>query len=213
MSWQMVVDEGDGNYWTNMSARFEGIGTVDAPLTANIRVVDIGDIVVENTVSPTVIESGEPATFSASITVRNTGTDDYTIDFIKHFTTRDFDHVDGSTTGATTADPSRNHDVINNRWEWTWDFAELDLDAGNEVTLNFDLETDGLPPGTHFAESIMRTEEDELGGQNSTAGTGAASPISAVRVYDVNVQFNGLNIDIEALLDANGVDPLSWVES
>lgn len=213
LSWQMTVDESEGNYWTTMSARFQGIGTVDAPLTANIRVVPTGEIDIVNSVTPAIIESGEEGTFTANITVTNTGSDELDIEFIKHFTTRDFDYVSGSTTGATTVDPSRNHDVINNRWEWTWDLNGMDFGPGEAISISFDLDTSGLPPGTHFAESVMRTEQDSGLGQDTTAGTGAASPIWAVRVYDVHVSFEGQTIDIEALLDANGVDPLSWVES
>jgi hypothetical protein len=113
---------------------------------------------------------------------------------------------------VTTSDPGRNHDVINDRWEWTWDVAGTPLPASGQVTLTFRMSA-VLRPGTHFAVSAANTEEDSPGGQLVTAGTGNTAPIVAVRIYDVHVEFNGKQIDIEALLTADGLDTLSWTES
>ena len=212
ISWQMIIDEGEGNYWMGGAVRFDGVGDIDAPVSANVIAAIPSDIVVSTIVTPGIVESGDFETYTFTITVDNTSVNDYVLTDIKHFTTRDFDFVTGSSTGPTLLDPNRNHDVINDRWEWTWGIEPTALDALTQVVLEFQM-TATLTPGTFFSESAVITDDENVNGQEVTAGSGAAAPILAVRIYEVTVVFNGQTISIEALLNADGVSPVSWVES
>lgn len=210
MSWQMEIDEGEGDYFVGGSARFVDIGTVSAPMTSSVRVATMGDIQVSTAVDPALVSAGDGLTFTYTVTVTNNATSTRTINWLKHYTTTDFDHETGSTTGFTTADPSRNSDG-NGRWEYTWDVS-VPIAAQDSTQLSFDMSAD-LVPGTFYAESKMRAEEDtQSNGQEATATSGNTAPVLAVRTYTITVVLNGKEVDVTASLDSTGVSVTSWSE-
>ncbi len=211
IAWQMVVDENQGTYWTNASVRVEGVGVIDAPLTASLRVADEGPIDIQSVVTPSGVSAGADTTFQYTITVSNPGAAPHTLESIKHFSPRVLSYVTGSTVGATTADPQVNHDVINDRWEHTWDVDPTTLLPGASVTLTFQMQAQ-LSPGTYFATSAANTSESG-GGQNTSVSTGDAAPISALRAYSISVTAGSSTVDVEAQMSSDGVEVTSWTSS
>lgn len=213
ISWQMTVDEDDGQYWVRGTVRVEDVGSVDAPLSGSIRVTDASDLDITTVVTPNEIIAGSTQTYSFTIDVTNNGTEDYTPEFIKHWTSTLFDHDTATTTGMSIADPSRNHDVINNRWEWTWNISGTTITPSSTESLSFDM-TATLLPNTYFATSGIRVEEDEnANGQETTVSTGDTAPITVVRSFTITATHNGETVTIVANVTASGVEVISWVES
>jgi len=212
MSWRMEVEESEGSYWTTGSARIEGVGSVSAPLTANIRATELGDLDIHVSVTPDQVTAGSEQRFDYTIVVTNSGADDLTLEWIRQFSSRDLDYEIGSTTGVTTIDPHRNHDIINDRWVHTWDVEPTPLGAGAQATLICRMRGD-LLPGTYFAAGSAKVLEDLGGGQDSTVSTGETAPIVVRRAYEIHVELDGHTVDVETMLGADGVDVLSWVES
>lgn len=212
MSWDMIVDEGEGNYWMDSELRIDGVGDIEGLTEANVLVAPPNDIVVSASVNPVVVEAGDNETFSYVITIENTGLIDYDISDIKFWATKDLDVDIGSSAGVSSLDPQRNSDIRSNkRWEWTWGGLDEDLDTGQQLTQVFDA-TGSLKPGTWFVEAGVKTEEGEGNGQDVDATSSSASPIKAVRVYEINVDYFGSILDVDALIDNNGVQVLNWVE-
>ena len=213
ITWRMVVDEGEGGYWTRGSARIDDFGTISAPLTSNVRVAEIRDVEIQTVVTPSVLSAGAEQTFNFTITILNSGLVPLTVDWIKHFSPRELDYQNGSTSGLTSADPQIRHDVINDRWVHTWDVDPTPLLPAVPVTLSFRTQAT-LLPGTYYSTGAVKVAED-LGavGQESTASTGDTAPISARRAYRVTVVLNGETVDVEALLASTGIEILSWLES
>jgi hypothetical protein len=210
LSWKMTINEREGDYFVGGSARFVGVGTVSAPMTSSVRVANMADINVSTTVAPALVSSGDGLTFTYTVTITNNATSTRTIDWLKHYTTTDFDHLTGSTTGFTTANPSRNNDG-NGRWEYTWDVS-VPIAAQNSAQLSFNMRAD-LVPGTYYAESRMRAEEDQqANGQEATATSGSTAPVLAVRTYTITAVLNGHRVDVTASLDSTGVTVSSWSE-
>ena len=212
MSWLMEVQEGEGNYWTAGNVRIEGVGTVSAPLTANVRVANLCDLDIQVTVAPDQVTAGSEQSFDYTLVVTNSGTDPLTLEWIKQFSSTDLDYEVGSTSGVTTADPHRNHDVINDRWVHTWDVEPTPFDPGTQATLTFRARG-SLLPGTYFAAGSAKVVEDLVGGQNSSVSSGETAPIVVRRAYDIHVELDGHTVDVEAVLGADGIEVLAWVES
>jgi hypothetical protein len=213
ISWQMTVDEDDGQYWIRGTVRVDGMGNVDAPLSGSVRASGSNDLEVITTVTPNEIVAGALQTFSYDIAITNNGAVTYTPEFVKHWTSTYFDHVSASTAGIASTDPSRNHDVINNRWEWTWNISGVTIAPSATVNLTFDM-TATLLPSTYFSTSGIRVEEDEnANGQETTASTGDSAPITVVRSYTITAVHNGKTVTVVANVTASGVEVISWVES
>ena len=213
ISWQMSVDEDDGQYWVRGTVRVDNVGNVDAPLSGSVRATETNDLVVTTVVTPSEVIAGSTQTYSFTIDVTNNGVDPYTPEFIKHWTSTLFDHDTGTTTGMSIADPSRNHDVINSRWEWTWNITGTTIAPSSTESLSFDM-TATLLPNTYFATSGIRVEEDEnANGQETTASTGDTAPITVVRSFTITATHNGETVTILANVTASGVEVISWVES
>jgi hypothetical protein len=213
ISWQMTVDEDDGQYWMRGTVRVDGIGNVDAPLSGSVRSTETNDLEIVTTVTPDEIVAGSTQTFSYTIAVTNNGSETYTPEFIKHWTSTLFDHDSGTTAGMSIADPNRNHDVINNRWEWTWNISGVTIAPSATANLTFDM-TATLLPNTYFSTSGIRVEEDEnANGQETTASTGDSAPITVVRSYTITAVHNGETVTVVANVTASGVEVISWVES
>jgi hypothetical protein len=213
ISWQMSVDEDEGQYWVRGTVRVDNIGNVDAPLSGSVRVSGVNDLVITTVVTPTEVVAGSSQVYAYTIDITNNGTSDYTPEFVKHWTSTLFDHDTGTTTGMSTADPSRNHDVINNRWEWTWNISGVTISPSSTATLSFDM-TATLLPNTYFSTSGLRVEEDEnANGQETTAATGDTAPITVVRSFTITAVHNGKTVTVVANVTASGVQIVSWVES
>ena len=213
ISWQMSVNEGDGQYWVRGTVRVENIGNVDASLSGSIRATSTNDLAITTVVTPNEIIAGSTQTYSFTIEVTNNGTSDYTPEFIKHWSSTLFDHDTGTSTGMSIADPSRNHDVINNRWEWSWNVNGVTIVPTATASLSFDM-TATLLPNTYFATSGVRVEEDvNANGQETTASTGDTAPITVVRSFTITATQNGVTVTIVANVTASGVEVISWVES
>ena len=212
ISWLMEVDEGEGSYWTAGSARVEGVGTVYAPLTAKVRATELGDLDISLGVAPDQVSAGPEQLFDYTIVVTNSGADPLTLEWIRQFSSRDLDYEVGSTSGVTTADPHRNHDIINDRWVHTWDVEPTPFGPGTQATLTFSMRGT-LLPGTYFAAGSAKVVEDLGGGFLSTVSTGETAPIVVRRAYDIHVELNGHTVDVETVLGAGGVEVLAWVES
>jgi len=213
ISWQMSVDEGDGQYWVRGTVRVDNIGNVDAPLSGSLRATEVNDLDVTTIVTPNEVVAGSAQAHTFIIEVTNNGSVDYTPEFIKHWTSTLFDHDTGTTTGMSLADPSRNHDVINNRWEWTWNISGVTITPSSTATLSFDMSAT-LLPSTYFVTSGVRVEEDEnANGQETTASTGDTAPITVVRSFTITATHNGETVTLVAYVTASGVEVISWVES
>ncbi len=213
ISWQMSVDEDDGQYWVQGTVRVDNIGNVDAPLSASVRATEVNDLSITTTVTPTEVVAGSSQIYTYTIDITNNGASDYTPEFVKHWTSILFDHDTGTTTGISIADPSRNHDVINNRWEWTWNISGVTISPSATVSLSFDM-TATLLPNTYFANSGIRVVEDEnANGQETTASTGDSAPITVVRSFTITTTHNGKTVTVIANVTASGIEIISWVES
>ncbi|MDA1279625.1 MAG: hypothetical protein O3B95_06220 [Chloroflexi bacterium] len=118
----------------------------------------------------------------------------------------------GSTSGATTLDPARTQDFINQRWIYTWTPVSLVIPASGQITLQFDVEGQPLP-GTTFASSAIRIEEDEdANWLEPTSATGDTAPITAIRNYQITAVYNGENVTVVVSVSAGGIDIVSWTE-
>ncbi len=206
ISWQMTIDEDDGQYWIRGTVRVDNIGNVDAPLAASVRATNVSDLVVTTSVTPNEVVAGSSQSFTFTIDITNNDDDDLvTLEFVKHWTSQLFDHTSGTTTGISTADPNRNHDVINNRWEWTWNTPGVVVLPESTVSLSFVM-TATLLPNTYFATSGARTEEDlNANGQETTAATGDTAPVTVVRSYTITAVHNGETVTVIAHVTASGV--------
>ncbi|MCZ6539518.1 MAG: hypothetical protein O6922_06800 [Chloroflexi bacterium] len=213
ISWQMSVNEDDGQYWTQGTVRVDNIGNVDAPLSGSVRATEVNDLTISTMVTPTEVVAGSSQIYTYTIDITNNGATDYTPEFVKHWTSTLFDHSTGTTTGISTADPSGNHDVINNRWEWTWNITGVTVTPSATVSLSFDM-TATLLPNTYFVTSGVRVDEDEnANGQETTASTGDTAPITVVRSFTITTTQNGKTVTVIAYVTASGVQIVSWVES
>jgi hypothetical protein len=213
ISWQMSVNEDDGQYWIRGTVRVDNVGNVDAPLSAPLRATEVNDLNITTTVTPNEVIAGSPQTYTFTIEVTNNGTSDYTPEFVKHWTSTLFDHDSGTTTGMSVGDPSRNHDVVNNRWEWTWNISSVTIAPSATATIEFDM-TATLLPNTYFVTSGIRVEEDEnANGQETTASTGDTAPITVVRSFTITATHNGETVTLVANVTASGVEVISWVET
>lgn len=214
LQWQMTVDEDDGNYWTGASIRIQDVGSISAPMSAAIRAEDATtDIDITSSVTPSQVSAGTTETFAHTITLTNTGVSPYTAEWIKHAGSRDLDYIDGSTSGITTGDPQRHHDVINDRWVHTWDVDPTVLMPGVPQDITFSTEG-ALLPGTVFSVAEMRTAADEsIPASTPSATTGDTAPITAIRAFAINVVFDGHVIDVLATLGSAGVDVMTWERS
>lgn len=213
ISWQMSVDEDDGQYWVRGSARVNNIGNVDAPLSGSLRVTEVNDLEITTVVTPDEVVAGSAQIYTYTIEVTNSGLVDYTPEFIKHWTSTTFDHVSATTSGMSVADPSRNHDVINNRWEWTWNISGVTIAPSSTESISFDM-TATLLPNTYFSTSGVRVvEDDNANGQEMTVSTGDSAPITVVRSYTITATHNGETVTVIAYVTASGVEVISWVES
>lgn len=214
ISWNMSVDEDDGQYWMQGTVRVDSVGNVDAPLSGSIRATEVNDLSVSTIVTPTEVVAGSLQVHTFTIEVTNNGSSDYTPEFIKHWTSKLFEHDSGTTTGMSTGDPSRNTDSMgNNRWEWTWNISGVTIAPSATATLTFDMSAT-LLPNTYFATSGIRVEEDEnANGQETTASTGDAAPITVVRSFTITAIHNGKTVTLIANVTASGVDIVSWAES
>ena len=200
-------------YWVRGTVRVDNIGNVDAPLSGSLRVTEVNDLSVSTIVTPTEVVAGSSQTYTFTIDITNNGASDYTPEFVKHWTSTLFDHDSGTTTGISTGDPGRNHDVINNRWEWTWNISSVTISPSSTVSLSFDM-TATLLPNTYFASSGVRVEEDDnANGQETTAATGDTAPITVVRSFTITAVHNGKTVTAVANVTASGVEIVSWVES
>ena len=213
ISWQMTIDEDDGQYWIRGTVRVDNIGNVDAPLSGSVRAADANDLTVTTSVNPSEVVAGSAQVYTYTVDITNNGVVDYTPEFVKHWTSTVFDHNSGSTTGISTSDPSRNHDVINNRWEWTWNISGVTVTPSSTVSLVFDM-TATLLPNTYFSTSGIRVEEDpNSNGQETTASTGDTAPITVVRSFTITATHNGNTVTVVATVTASGVQVVSWIES
>ncbi len=213
ISWRMTFDLPEGQYWTAGIVRVNGEGNVYAPLDAYVRAVVINDIDVSTVVTPNKVTAGSAQTFTYTVTITNNGLTDYTIDWLKHYVPNYLDHVPGSTTGLTTADPARTLDFINSRWVYTWTPSSVIIPASGFVTLQFDITGSPLP-GTIFASSAVRVVEDEEANWlEPTSSTGDTAPISVVRHYTITATQNGQTVTVQITLTNAGIEIISWVES
>ncbi len=211
--WQMSINENDGQYWLRGTVRVDNIGNVDAPLSGSVRAADANDLTVTTVVTPSEVVAGSAQIYTYTVDITNTGVTDYTPEFVKHWTSTVFDHNSGSTTGISTADPTRNHDVINNRWEWTWNISGVTIAPSSTVSLSFDL-TATLLPSTYFVTTGIRVEEDtQSNGQETTASTGDTAPITVIRSFTITATHNGHTVTVIATVTASGVQIVSWIES
>jgi hypothetical protein len=213
ISWQMSVDEDDGQYWVRGTVRVDNVGNVDAPLSGSLRATAVNDLEITTVVTPNEVVAGSAQSYTFTIDVTNNGSVDYTPEFIKHWTSTLFDHDTATTAGMSVADPSRNHDVVNNRWEWTWNISGVTITPSSTASISFDM-TATLLPNTYFATSGIRVEEDEnANGQETTVSTGDTAPITVVRSYTITATHNGETVTVVANVTAGGVEIISWVES
>lgn len=210
MTWQMTANESQGDYDVDGAASFVGIGAITAHTTASLRAATMNDITVSTIVSPTTVTASSSTPVTYTVTISNSATSTRTIDWLKHYTTREFDHVSGSTSGFTTGNPSRSSDG-NDRYEWLWD-VNVAIPAQQSRQLTFQM-TGNLTPGTFYAESKMRAVEDpEATGQQATATSGNTAPILAVRTYQITAVLNGKQVTLKANLTGGGVVVASWNE-
>ncbi|MBI4307132.1 MAG: hypothetical protein HY678_12510 [Chloroflexi bacterium] len=210
MSWQMQINQNEGDYFVAGSARFVNVGTVTAPMTSSVRVASMNDIDVGTTVTPPLVSAGNNLEFEYTITITNNAISTRTIDWVKHYTGTEFNHLVGSTSGFTTADPQRNSDG-NGRWEYSWNVS-VPIPSGQSRQLVFDMNAN-LVPGTYYAESKMRAEEDtQANGQEATATSGNTAPVLAVRIYRITAVLGGREVTVDASLDNLGVTITSWTE-
>jgi hypothetical protein len=213
LTWQMTVDEVEGNYWMDGSVRIDGVGDIGGLTEANVLVTAENDLVVTSVVTPVQVEAGVHEQFDYTITIENSGVSSQTLETVKFWATKDLEVVAGSISGFTSGEPTRNSDFKNNdRWEWTWSGLSVLIEPGVPLVM-YGTAEGSLSPGTWFSETAIITTESTANGQEVAATTSASSPIKAVRVYDISVDFLGTNLSIEALLDNTGVEALTWVES
>lgn len=213
IQWRSNYDLPEGQYWTAGIIRVNGEGNVYAPLDAYVRAVELTDLMVTTLVTTNQVTAGTAQTFHYTVTFANTGTSDYTVDWMKHYIPDYLDHVSGTTTGATTADPVRTHDWLNSRWVYTWTPSSVTIPASGQITLEFDVSGSPLP-GTIFASSALRVAEDlEANWLEPSAATGDTAPISVIRHYTITATHNGETVTVIASLTNAGVGVISWVES
>ena len=213
ISWQMTINEDDGQYWIRGTVRVDNIGNVVAPLSGSVRASEVNDLDITMSVTPTEVVAGSSQAYTYTIDITNNGATGYTPEFVKHWTSTLFDHDTGTTTGISTADPSRNHDVINNLWEWTWNITGVTIPPSSTMSLSFDM-TATLLPNTYFATSGVRVEEDEdANGQETTVSTGDTAPITVIRSYTITTTHNGKTVTVIANITASGVEIVSWTEA
>lgn len=213
LTWQMTIDEDEGNYWMDGSVRIDGVGDIEGLTEANVLVTAENDLVITAEVTPVQVEAGVTEQFDYTITIENHGVSTQTLEIVKFWATKDLEVLGGSISGFTNVDPTRNSDFKNNdRWEWTWSGLSIPIVPGTPLVMNGTAEG-ALSPGTWFSETAVITTESQANGQEVAATTSASAPIKAVRVYDIGVDFLGTHLDVEALLDETGVEALSWVES
>ncbi len=83
----------------------------------------------------------------------------------------------------------------------------------SQITLQFDVT--GAPlPGTTFASSAIRVEEDDdANWLEPTSATGDTAPITAIRNYVITAVHSGEIVTVEARVGAGGVEIISWTES
>jgi uncharacterized repeat protein (TIGR01451 family) len=155
-----AVDNGAGLYWP-LSIPAGG-STVASHLTA---FSPTGNAVLPTTKTAADPEADPGAQDSYTITVRNPNTADATLTSITDLLPVGFSYVPGSTTGATTANPSVNGRTLT----WTGAFA---APAGGNVTLTFKAKVSDVP-------GLYRNEAGGVAnGSFVVAPTGPTAPVT-----------------------------------
>lgn len=213
LQWNMVVNEQEDNS-ANMTAgtvRFEGVGSISAPMSAGVTAGYAGDIEIQAVVTPNQMTAGAVTTFDYTITITNRGLDPVDTDRIEFDVTRRLGYVTGSTTGVTAADPHINHDIINDRWEHLWDLPPTTLAPGVPITLSFQ-QTGDLLPGIITATAAVYIP-DTGEGEAAVVTTGETAPIISQRAFQIVAVEGGRTTIVEVLVLPGGVDVLSWLGS
>jgi hypothetical protein len=186
LTWRAVVFESEGEYWNSTYADFSDITKIRASMPGAVRVSGYDGLAIWTTVTPTTVIAGTHNEFEYTITVKNTGPSAVHLEHFKHFMSDEFEYVDGSSTGASSEDPHRNHDVINDRWEYTWGLDdEPEIAPGAELSITAVFEAT-LEAGFYLCASSSRTVEDDLSnGQEDTISTGDTAPVEAVAAFEI----------------------------
>jgi uncharacterized repeat protein (TIGR01451 family) len=165
------IDNGAGLSWN---------GSLDAGQSATFSHLTVFS--PTGAVSPAIVKTAQldsvPAggVDSYTITVNNPG-GPITLNSLTDHLPDGFTYVPGSTTGATTADPTvSGHDLV-----WAGPF---NVGAGGSITLGFAVIV-GSTPGT-FTNSV-----DADGGRNPVTGTGATAPVTVVAPIVIAPTFAG----------------------
>ncbi len=221
MQFGVIVDRPVGSYRMEEFISIQGGGEVhsgryvepgQAPEDDNVLVTSLGDITIQTTVTPSLVPADRVDTFDVEMTITNTGSNHYDLSWIRYFASREFDYVDGSTSGEMTFDPQKSGSGSDDRWKYEWELGNhWHFEAGKSVQVRFQMV--GAPEAGQFY-SFSSVRVDEQGGPPSlfSAATGPAAPITVGHTFTVVADDNGNIVTIDALLAGDTVQVLSWDE-
>ncbi len=212
LSFQVTGTQAAGDFWTYGGARVENFGTVNAP-NARTRFMALQGGSVAASVSPSDVVAGVANTHDYTVTLTNSGTDPMTVEWVRHVATTDFSYVPGSSSGASSSDPSLTYDWASDRNFFDWNIGALVLQPGVPVTLSFQMQAT-LLPGVHFSRSEFKvTEDGGAFGNQPSFSTGETAPITATRQFTINAQDGDNNVDAVVVLTPGEIEIISWVET
>lgn len=193
------IDNGAGLSWTiplgaNQSATRSSLITF-SPVGAE-------PLSTTKTVNHSAVSSGDTVRYT--IDVHNPGQTDATLQTVTDNLPSGFGYVDGSTTGATTSDPSSSGGTL------TWS-TPATVPAGGDVTLSFDA-TAASASGTYYnnaggtAENLFVTPTGDTAPVTVTAAEGTGSV--SISVNPTTVTWPATT-DVSGVVKDSGGDPVS----
>lgn len=154
---------------------------------------------VTKTVTPNTGAAFTDETFTYTMTIENTGTQDLNVQKIMDMLPIAFTYVAGSTTGYLTDDPSIQQDGSHQELKWPVSGSIRTIAPGVIWTLNFQANAN-VVDGIYENLPWLILEEDPPG----CVSSGETAPIYISGIYDIVVTFEGVTVKVRVTRSADG---------
>jgi hypothetical protein len=218
-----------GAHWTGASARFDGIGTIDAVNSTRLWFRDSRRVLIEQFITPDAVEAGQSHIYDVTIRVTNLDSDPIEPWLIRAWTPEELDFVPGSAEwhGASQHDASLMESwwlqqfftIFVHEFRKLYNFTIVNnttINPGDSADLTYQVQGN-LEPGVHYSRSsvLIDDEPQNLVWQNivlSDDSTGETAPIEVTQGFTITATHEGVTVEVIGVITENGIEVLSWRE-
>ena len=219
-----------GSQYAGGSVWFDGIGQVEAPNTTRVRFETINpQLLVEETVTPTVVFAGNATTFDYHVKVTNNDTVPLTLEWIRSWHDQDFSYVYGSAEfeGVPIADPDifsqgpffdflSLHVTLDSRARLRWNLTPTSINPGDSIDLTFQMQG-SLQPGMYHSRASAYVSESpanwfEGAFELSSHHSGETAPVEVIQGFTVSADHEGTSVEVEGNVTESGIEVTNWKE-